>query len=145
MLKLFIGLLKGAVLGGAVGYGAYALKLSGGMLWLTYGVVGALVGFVVGRPIWSLITDKNATSIVSILKAVVGFGIGCGLYALVAKVWGGFALTLGQETRWVQDWQPVMGAAIGGLWGGFIELDDAIGGDKAPAKAAPKALSKPKK
>lgn len=145
MVKLFIGLLKGAVIGGAIGYGAYALKLTGGMHWLTYGLIGALVGFVVGRPIWSLITDKNATSIVSILKALVGFGIGCGMYAIVAKAWGGFQLSLGSQTRWIYDWQPIMGAAVGALWGGFIELDDAVGGDKPAGKKSTKSLTASRK
>jgi len=140
-LKLLLGLLKGAVLGGAIGYGAYALELDGGFHWLTYGLVGALVGLIAGRPLWSLITDKNATTWVSVLKALFGFGIGCGIYALVAKAWGGFDVTLADQTRHVYDWQPVFGAAVGGLWGAFIEIDDAIGGDddkKPAAKALPK-------
>ena len=51
----------------AIGYGAYALAEATGFAnaWLTYGVVGALVGLLVGRPIWSLIRDKNATTVVA--------------------------------------------------------------------------------
>ena len=139
MLKLLLGLLKGAVLGGALGYGAYALELDGGFHWLTYGLVGALVGLIAGRPLWSLITDKNATTWVSVLKAMFGFGVGCGIYALVAKVWGGFDLTIADETHRIHDWQPVFGAAVGGFWGAFIELDDAIGGDD---DKKPRALPK---
>ncbi len=149
MLKLLLGLLKGAVIGGALGYGAYAAGLDGIFNWVTYGLCGALVGVVAGRPIWALITDKNSTSWISVLKAVFGFGIACGIYALVAKVWGGFDLVLGQETRRVQDWQPIFGAAIGGFWGAFIEIDDAIGGDdkgkgdKPPARPLPAGKPKP--
>lgn len=132
MVKLLLGLLKGVVLGGALGYGAYAAGLDGGLLWPVYGLVGALVGLIAGTPLWKLITDKNATSWVSVLKAIFGFGVGCGLYALVAKVWGGFELTLDflePKARLVQHWQPVFGAAVGGFLGAFFEIDDAIGGD----------------
>ncbi|KAB2898976.1 MAG: hypothetical protein F9K40_10770 [Kofleriaceae bacterium] len=132
MVKLLLGLLKGVVLGAAIGYGAYAAGLDGGFLWPVYGFVGALVGLIAGTPLWKLITDKNATSWVSVLKAIFGFGVGCGLYALVGKVWGGFELTLDfleARPRLVQHWQPVFGAAVGGFLGAFFEIDDAIGGD----------------
>ncbi len=141
MLKLLLGLLKGAVIGGALGYGAYYTGLDGGLHWLTYGLCGALVGLVAGRPIWALITDKNSTSWISVLKAMFGFGIGCGLYALVAKVWGGFDLTMLGETRRVQDWQFVLGGGIGAFWGAFIEIDDAIGGDDKAKAEVPKAAT----
>jgi hypothetical protein len=142
VIKLVFGLLKGAVVGAVLGYGAYRVGLTGAMYWITYGVIGALVGLVAGRPLWALITDKNGTSWVSILKALFGFGVGCGLYALVSKAWGGFSLSLSflePEARMIQHWQPVFGAAIGGFLGAFFEIDDAIGGD-APA-GGPKAGS----
>ncbi|MEO7734204.1 MAG: hypothetical protein ABIY55_24790 [Kofleriaceae bacterium] len=141
MIKLVVGILKGAVIGGAVGYGAYALEGTVAVSpWLTYGVIGALVGLIAGRPIWSLIRDKNATSWVSILKAAFGFGIGCGLYALVAKVWHPAAVMVGDFD--VFTWPVTLGGAIGAVYGGFVELDDAIGDDKKPAA---KALPAPKK
>ena len=147
MLKLFLGLLKGAVIGGGLGYGAFAAGMDGGWLWPVYGLIGALVGLVAGTPLWKLITDKNATSWVSVLKAVFGFGVGCGLYALVAKVWGGFELTLTflqDQPRMFQHWQPVFGGAVGGFLGAFFEIDDAIGGETAKndAKPAPPAAAK---
>lgn len=147
MLKLLLGLLKGALIGGGLGYGAYAAGLDGGLLWPIYGLVGALVGLVAGTPLWKLITDKNATSWVSVLKAIFGFGVGCGLYALVGKVWGGFELTLSfleDKPRLVQHWQPVFGGAVGAFLGAFFEIDDAIGGDDDKAKAgAGAAAAKP--
>ena len=85
MLKLILGLLKGALVGGAIGYGAFAAGMDGGLLWVVYGVAGALVGLIAGRPLWALITDKDGTTWVSVLKALFGFGVGCGLYALVHK------------------------------------------------------------
>ena len=125
MVKLLVGFVKGAVIGGALGYGAYALAQSTDFAnpWLTYGLIGAFVGLLVGKPIWSLIRDKNTTSVIAILKAAFGFGIGCGLYALVGKAWGP-TWTISNYN--VLDWSPTLGAAIGGLYGGFVELDDAI-------------------
>ena len=139
MVKLLVGILKGAIIGGAIGYGAYALELTGGFNWLTYGLIGLFVGLLVGRPVWSLIRDKNATNVIAILKAAFGFGVGCGLYALVAKAWGGGHLMIGDYNAF--DWQPTLGGAIGAIYGGFVELDDAIGDDtkgKDAGKARPK-------
>ena len=142
MFKLVVGILKGAVIGGAVGYGAYALASATGFgsPWLTYGVIGALVGLIAGRPIWSLIRDKNATSWVSILKAAFGFGVGCGLYAIVAKAWNPSALFVNGFD--IFTWPVTVGGAIGAVYGGFVELDDAIGDDPSKAK---KPVPKPKR
>ncbi len=146
MIKLLVGLIKGAIIGGAVGYGAYALGDATGFAnpWLTYGVVGVLVGLLVGRPIWSLIRDQNATTVVSMLKAAFGFGVGCGLYALVSKAISPSLTVAGHD---VFAWAPTLGGAIGAVYGAFVELDDAIGdggGAKKPAKADPEQSSPPK-
>ncbi|RLB65278.1 MAG: hypothetical protein DRI90_02435 [Deltaproteobacteria bacterium] len=53
-LRLIVGLLKGLVLGGLVGYGLLAAGLSWG--WLAYpaaALVGVLVAMVAGKPIWA--------------------------------------------------------------------------------------------
>jgi hypothetical protein len=143
VIKLVVGILKGAVIGGAVGYGAYALSTATGFAnpWLTYGAIGALVGLIAGRSIWSLIRDKNATTWVAILKAAFGFGVGCGLYAIIAKAWHPTAqiLIAGEN---IFTWPVTLGGAIGAVYGGFVELDDAIGDDKKPAPAKP-APAKP--
>jgi hypothetical protein len=142
VFKLVVGILKGAIIGGLLGYGAFLLADTTGFAspWLTYGAVGALVGLIAGRPIWSLLRDKNATAWVSILRAAVGFGVGCGLYALIAKVWSPSAFVEGYD---VFTWPVTLGGAIGALYGGFVELDDAIGDDNKkpasePASPAPK-------
>jgi hypothetical protein len=125
VLRLLLGLIKGLVIGGAIGYGAYYLGLTGVFHWITYGLVGALVGLLVGRPVWSHLLDRSSTTWTAIIKGVFGFGVGAGLYALVAKAWGGFDLTLMNETRVLHDWQFVLGGAIGALYGAFVEVDDA--------------------
>lgn len=136
MLKLLVGILKGAVIGAALGYGAHALSLQGISLgpWLTYGLIGVFVGLFVGKPIWTLIRDQSSTSWVAVLKAAFGFGIGCGLYALVTKAIHPTWVINGYD---VFTWGPTLGGAIGAVYGGFVELDDAIGDDKSGAKAAP--------
>jgi hypothetical protein len=135
VVKLLVGILKGAVIGGALGYGAFALGEVPvlGNPWVLYGLIGAIVGLFVGRPIWALIRDKNATTVIAILKAVVGVGIGCGLYALVSRA---FSPTLMISGYNVFDWSPTLGGAIGAVYGGFVELDDAIGDDKSKAQPA---------
>ena len=141
MVKLLVGLLKGAALGGAVGYGAFALADATGFgnAWLTYGLIGALVGLFVGKPLWTLLKDKNTTNIVAIIKGVFGFGVGCGLYALYAKAWGPDPSMFGQiQGNPVAYWPPILGAAIGGLYGGFVEVDDSIGDDGGKKKSEAK-------
>ena len=142
MGKLLIGILKGLAIGAAIGFGAYKLELTGGFNWLTYGLVGMFVGLLVGRPLWSLIADKNTTFVVGVLKALFGFGVGVGLYAIVAKAWGGFDLTINSETHNVYDWQWLMGGVIGAVYGGFVELDDAV---DEKARLAAKAAKKQQK
>ena len=148
MLKLLVGILKGAVIGGALGYGAFALAQATrfGNPWLTYGLIGAIVGLFVGKPIWSLIRSKESTTWISVLKSVFGFGLGCGLYAIIAKAWGGslYIEAIGQD---VFAWPPTLGGAIGAVYGGFVELDDAIGDDKTPPASDTKKNQKqlPKK
>lgn len=134
--NLIFGLIKGGVIGGAVGYGAYAAGLDGGFNWVTYGLVGTLVGLLVGRPVWSHLADDKSTAVTSIIKAVFGYGVCVGLYALVAKVWGGFDFSiaaLSDEPRNLSDWTFILGAAIGGLYGAWVEADDA-----SPAADTPK-------
>jgi hypothetical protein len=146
VVKLLVGLLKGAVIGGGVGYGAVALADATGFgnAWLTYGLIGALVGLLVGKPIWSLLKDKDTTNIVAAIKAVFGFGVGCGLYALFAKVWNPDKdlLVVFEGIPSLLWWPPTLGAAIGGLYGGFVELDDSIDDGKKKREAAPKRLEK---
>ena len=145
MVKLLVGLLKGAAIGGAVGYGAVALADATGFgnAWLTFGLIGALVGLFVGRPLWALLRDKNTTNIIAIIKAAFGFGVGCGLYAIIAKAWGpepGMLVVGGYDLLY---WPVTLGAAIGGVYGAFVEFDDSIGDDGAKKKpAAPKQLEK---
>jgi hypothetical protein len=141
VVKLLVGFLKGAIIGAGVGYGAFALREATGFesVWLTYGVIGALVGLFVGRPLWSLIRDSNATTFTAILKAGFGFGVGCGLYALVAKVWSPSPDLFVISGQKLLAWTPSMGGAIGAVYGALVELDDGIGDERKDKKDKKKA------
>lgn len=137
MVKLLVGLIKGAVLGAGVGFGAWQLDKATGFFnsWLTYGVIGSLVGLVCGQAIWALLRDTKKTNYTAIVKAVFGFGVGCGLYALVAKAIDPTLMVSGFN---VFAWPVTLGGAIGGLYGAFVEVDDSVD-DPAPKKKLPAA------
>ncbi len=139
MLRLLLGIVKGGVIGGALGYAAMQLGLGAGFGWLVYGVVGAAVGFLVGRPFWSHLFDKKSTVWTAILKAMFGFGVGVGLWALGAKAAGDPQLAFAGETHALTQWQPIFGAAVGLLYGAWVEIDDP------PAKRDKAAGDKPGK
>jgi hypothetical protein len=132
VLRLLLGIIKGAVIGAALGYGAYAVGVGAAWGWLVYGFVGMLVGLLVGRPVWSHLRDKGSTIWVSIIKAFFGFGVGAGLGALVGRLDLGLELTIAGETRDLLAWPFLVGGAIGALYGGWVEVDDS------PAKAKAK-------
>lgn len=133
MVRLLFGAAKGAIVGGGIGYGAYVLGMTGGWGYLVYGVIGAAVGFLVGRPVWSHLLDAKSTVWTSIMKAIFGFGIGCGLFALArhAVSLPEVAL-LDRESRSLADWPFVFGGVVGLLYGAWVEVDDP------PAKKAKK-------
>jgi hypothetical protein len=135
-MRLIVGLLKGAIIGGALGFGAYKLGW-GSMLWVLYGAIGAVVGFWVGRPIWSHLTDKDSTIWTSFLKAAFGFGVGVGLWALGSRVLGDPQIALAGQTHSLTSWQPIFGGLVGALYGAWVEVDDPSGQSKnAAAKPA---------
>ena len=146
-------MVKGLVIGAAIGAGAMQLQLGGGggFDWITFGVVGLFVGLLVGKPLWAQIMDKNSTTVVGMLKAVFGWGVCVGVYALVAKAWGPSGPSfdiLGEGARPFWAWQPVMGGIVGAVYGGFVELDDSLddtGKKKQIAAGAPakKQIAKP--
>jgi hypothetical protein len=124
MLRLVLGLLKGAVLGAALGYGAYALHV-GGLGWLVAGIVCFVVGILVGRPIWSHLLDEKSTIWTAVLKGIFGFGVGVGIYFLVHKALHDPELALGGERHPITGWSYLFGGALGALYGAWVELDDA--------------------
>ncbi len=141
--RLLIGLIKGAVIGGALGYGAHQLGLEGGWAYVIYGLVGFAVGLFVGRPIWSHLIDRKSTVWTSLLKGIFGFGVGVGLYALAHNVLPDPAFTLAGETHQLTGWPYLFGGMIGALYGAWIEVDDAPAAESEDAKGGkPAARSK---
>jgi hypothetical protein len=137
VLRIVLGIIKGAAIGGGIGYGAHRLGLGPGWSFVIYGVVGLLVGLFVGRPLWSHLMDPRSTIWTGILKGLFGFGVGVGLWALAAKAIGDPSLALmGEESRPLTHWPVLFGPAIGLLYGVWLELDDP---------APPRDKNKPKK
>ncbi|HEX9102628.1 MAG TPA: hypothetical protein VF997_10505 [Polyangia bacterium] len=132
-MRVIIGLVKGVIVGGAVGYGLLRLGwTSGALAYVACAIVGALVGVVAGRAPW-----KAETIWTPVLKMVVGAGIGVGLAALGTH--------FGPDTEvYVKPLQtglehvpfrsgPILAPIIGVIYGVFVEWDD--GGSKKDAAA----------
>lgn len=133
VMRLVLGLLKGALIGGGLGYGAYAAGLGGGFNWLTYALVGFVVGLLAGRPIWSHLSDSKSTVWTPVLKGIFGLVFGIIVYAIVGKAWGTFDLTISaleEAPRKLHDWTFILGGGIGALFGAFVEVDDAPEAEK---------------
>lgn len=138
MLKrLVVGLLKGLVLGGAIGagiqYGLHWPVPSGGLLGylLAMGAAGT-TGVFAGKPPW-----REGAWIEALLKGLVGAGIGALLYWLGSS-YGALALPFPGESEALA-WTalPVLFLpAIAGVYGSLVELDNAEGegGGKAGTK-----------
>lgn len=137
MGRALIGLLKGLLVGGGVGYGLLMLGLVTGVVpYLAAGLVGALTGLVCGRAPW-----RAETIWTPILKMVFGLGVSVGLYALGSRYLPSLALgtPLGALAL---NGGPVLAPAIGGLYGLLVEVDDGGAGerDQLPGRKAQPAL-----
>ena len=136
MGRALLGLIKGALIGGAIGY--CLLKLgnpSGVLVYLCCGIVGAVVGLLCGRAPW-----RAETIWTPVLKVLFGFGIGAGLYALGHRFAPGLTLTIQGFTEPTSLRSgATLAPVIGMLYGLFVEVDD--GASVAASKARPKALS----
>src|SRR6185312_14620256 len=76
MGRVILGLLKGGLIGAAIGAGAFKLGIAGGFLALVvYAVIGGVVGMLCGRPPW-----RQDTFWTTALKGIFGAIIGGALY-----------------------------------------------------------------
>ena len=133
MGRVLLGLLKGGVVGAALGLGAFKLGIAGGVLGtITYAVIGGLVGILCGKPPWRQDTVWT-TALKGIFGAVVGGALYWGLGKIVPGTHFAFTAKLGAPDRALIDLPVVIGPLIGALWGAFVELDD---GGSAAAKTA---------
>jgi hypothetical protein len=121
--------LKGGVVGAVIGYFASRAGIHAGLVaTLIYGVVGAAVGLICGKPVW-----RQDTLWTPLLKGIFGFGVGIGLSFLARKFLGGVHVPIAAIPDAADHALPqvpaLMAAGIGVLYGAFVELDDAGGGD----------------
>jgi hypothetical protein len=136
MLRVLLGIIKGGVVGAAVGFAATKVGFgTGAAAWLVYGLIGFLVGIVCGKAIW-----RHETLVTPVLKGVFGFLLGMGLYWLAGKALGGVKAPA--TTAFFTSNDPIstipllLGPVIGILYGIFVEVDD--GERKKAAEAAAK-------
>lgn len=134
--RLIIGIVKGLIVGGLVGFGLAQLGLaapSAVIAYLAAALTGVLVGLVAGKPIWA----KDA-KIEAGMKAFVGALLGVGLM-FVARKWltfpipvplgelGGANASLGEDPGTAGTFGGLALtslAAIAALLGGFYEADN---------------------
>jgi len=135
MGRALLGLIKGALIGGAIGYCLLKLGNPGGVLvYLCCGIVGAVVGLLCGRAPWHAETIWTP-----ILKVLFGFGIGAGLYALGHRFAPALSLTIQGFTEPTSLRSgATLAPVIGMLYGLFVEVDDGAAG--GPTKSRAKAL-----
>ncbi|HEY7955047.1 MAG TPA: hypothetical protein VII38_07120 [Polyangia bacterium] len=127
-MRVIVGLLKGAVVGGGVGYGLLRLGWTGAIVaYLACAVVGALVGVVAGRAPW-----KAETIWTPVVKMIVGAGIGVGLAALGLKLLPNPSFHIAQLGELHLHSGAILAPLAGVLYGIFVEVDDG-GGKKTPA------------
>src|SRR5215213_2370270 len=87
MVRVLLGIIKGGVVGAAVGLAAMQVKFgTGAGAWLVYGLIGFLVGIICGKAIW-----RHETLVTPLLKGIFGFLLGMGLYWLAGKTLGNVA------------------------------------------------------
>src|SRR3954468_8239061 len=117
MVRVLLGILKGGVVGGAVGFAATKGGFgTGAAAWLVYGVVGFLVGIVCGKAIW-----RQDTLVTPLLKGIFGLLVGLGLYWVAGKTLGGLPLALatrlGAPDEPISALPLILAPAIGILYG----------------------------
>jgi hypothetical protein len=128
LVRLLIGIVKGLIVGGLVGFGLTQLGSATPVALIAYlaaGLTGVLIGLVAGKPIWA----KDA-KIEAGMKAFVGALLGCGLM-YVARRWLTMPvpLQLGElgganATATVGGFALTSLAAIAAVLGGFYEADN---------------------
>lgn len=137
MGRALLGLIKGALIGGGIGYCLLKLGNPANVLvYLCCGIVGAVVGLLCGRAPWHAETIWTP-----ILKVLFGFGIGAGLYALGHRFAPAMTLPLPMlaEKTTLQS-GATLAPLIGMLYGLFVEVDDGATTAAAPSKSRMKAL-----
>lgn len=131
--RLLIGIVKGLVIGGLLGFGLVKLgmALPGAVIaYLAAAVTGVVIGLVAGKPIWAKDAKIEAGA-----KAVVGALLGIGLMA-AARHWLTMPLPISLDALVPAGTELTIGgfamtslAAIAALLGGFYDADNDESGE----------------
>ena len=144
MRRALLGLFKGIVVGGAIGFGLLKLEWTGSLwAYVACALVGAIVGVVCGRPPW-----KSETIWTPVVKLIVGAIIGSGLCALGQWLGGKSDFTLNvQGVKVALTSGSFLAPVVGILYGLFVEIDDGGKADKDNQKDAkePAKLDAPRR
>jgi hypothetical protein len=133
-MRVVSGLLKGGLIGFCVGALSWRIGMTGLPAFVDYGLVGALVGILGGRPPW-----RQDTIWTPLLKGIFGVVVGIGLYWVAHKVLYGvrldFAVKLGAPDKPIPEVPVILAPMIGALWGILVELDDSSSNGRNPDAA----------
>ena len=143
MLRVVLGLLKGAVVGGALGLGALKLGVGGG--------AAALLTYAADRRPGRDALRQAAVATGHVLDVRAsrdrsGVGVGVGLFWLGRKLLGGIHVSLpaslgAPPDRRSRSCPSLLGPLVGAIWGGFVEIDDGGSAGAAADKNKPKATT----
>lgn len=146
LVRLLIGIVKGLIVGGLLGFGLAKLGFVAPGALIAYAaaaVTGILIGLVAGKPIWAKDAKVEAG-----MKAFVGALLGCGLM-YVARRWltmpvpvplgalGGANASLGQAVGTLGGLAITSLAAIAVVLGAFYEVDNDPSDDAGAKSAEP--------
>ena len=135
MGRALLGLVKGFLIGGGIGFALLKLGNPQGILaFLFCALLGAVVGLICGQAPW-----RAATLWTPILKMVFGAAIGVGLYAVGHRFMPGMSISVdGLASKLSLQSATVLAPIIGALYGLFVEFDD--GGADSQSAHAKKSL-----
>ncbi len=138
-MRAIIGLIKGAVVGGLVAFGALKLTTlglpTGAIALIAFAAVGALVGLVAGQPPW-----RAETLWTPALKVIIGVAICVGLGYLGLHFLPLATFHVGGLGQIDLHSGPALALPLALVYGLFVELDD--GGRAAAKSTAPKLTAK---
>ena len=145
MLRVLLGILKGAIIGGVIGYAAFRVGLGHGATgYLIYAATGFAVGLICGKAIW-----KQETLWTPALKGLFGAGVLSGLYWGATKLFGTTSVPLPLPASLVPAGAPLvdlpqlLAPALGVVYGVFVEVDDGGDSKKLAASKAQAQLPGP--
>jgi len=150
--RLIVGILKGLVVGGLIGFGLVKLGLGlfvGKFAILAYvaaAVTGIIVGLIAGKPIWAK-DAKIEAGMKAFVGALLGAGLMFGLRKLEIPLAASVPEIFGIMTKDPQTLGtfPVTGLAmIAAVLGGFYDADNTPDGETADKPADAKASSSAK-